>query len=86
MNYVKEYYDRIAGGDIITSKRVKTVYARLVAEMDAAGDDFPYYFDEETGERPILFIETFCKHLLHYKNEAKHRKSQKNDAAAANFV
>lgn len=61
MNYVKEYYDRIASGDIITSKRVKTVYARLVAEMDAAGDDFPYYFDEETGERPILFIETFCK-------------------------
>jgi phage terminase large subunit-like protein len=29
--------------------------------MDAANDDSPYYFDEETGERPILFIETFCK-------------------------
>lgn len=61
MNYVKEYYNRIASGDIITSKRVKTVYARLVAEMDAASDDFPYYFDENAGERPILFIETFCK-------------------------
>jgi phage terminase large subunit-like protein len=29
--------------------------------MEASPADFPYYFDEETGERPILFIETFCK-------------------------
>lgn len=59
MNWVKEYYRRIKSGDIITSRRVKAVYERLVKEM---GDDStPYYFDEETGERPILFIETFCK-------------------------
>lgn len=61
MNYVREYYDRIQSGDIITSRRVKTVYSRLIKEMDAAGDDSPYYFDEDAGERPILFIETFCK-------------------------
>lgn len=61
MNWVKEYYRRIESGDIVTSKRVKAVYSRLVAEMDAPAPDFPYYFDEETGERPILFIETFCK-------------------------
>ena len=59
MNYVREYYDRITSGDIITSRRVKTVYERLVKEM--GDENFPYYFDEETGERPILFIETFCK-------------------------
>ena len=59
MNWVKEYYRRIKSGDIITSCRVKAVYERLVKEM---GDDsIPYYFDEETGERPITFIETFCK-------------------------
>lgn len=59
MNWVKEYYRRIKNGDIITSRRVKAVYERLVKEM---GDDsIPYYFDEETGERPITFIETFCK-------------------------
>ena len=59
MNWVKEYYRRIKSGDIITSRRVKAVYERLVKEM---GDDsIPYYFDEETGERPITFIETFCK-------------------------
>lgn len=61
MNYVREYYDRIKSGDIITSRRVKKVYSRLIKEMDAAGDDSPYYFDEDAGERPILFIETFCK-------------------------
>lgn len=59
MNWVKEYYRRIKSGDIITSRRVKAVYERLVKEM---GDDsIPYYFDEEAGERPITFIETFCK-------------------------
>ena len=59
MNYVREYYDRITSGDIITSRRVKTVYERLVKEI--GDENSPYYFDEETGERPILFIETFCK-------------------------
>lgn len=61
MNYVKEYYNRIISGEIITSKRVKAVYSRLVAEMDVAPEESPYFFDEDTGERPILFIETFCK-------------------------
>jgi len=61
LNYVREYYDRIKHGEIITSRRVKAVYERLVAEMDAATADSPYYFDEDAGERPILFIETFCK-------------------------
>ena len=59
MNWVKEYYDRIECSDIITSRRVKAVYERLVKEMDDNGS--PYYFDEDAGERPILFIETFCK-------------------------
>lgn len=61
MNWVKEYYSRIESGEIVTSRRVKAVYSQLVAEMEAPPADFPYYFDEETGERPILFIETFCK-------------------------
>lgn len=61
MNWVKEYYRRIENGEIVTSRRVKAVYSRLVAEMDAPAPNFPYYFDEETGERPIIFIETFCK-------------------------
>lgn len=59
MNYVREYCDKIHSGEILTSRRVMAVYKRLVAEM--LDDDAPYYFDEEIGERPIAFIETFCK-------------------------
>lgn len=59
MNYVQEYYDKIESGEIITSRRVKGVYKRLIEEM--SDDSSPYYFDEDSGERPILFIETFCK-------------------------
>ena len=59
MNYVREYCDKIHSGEILTSRRVMAVYKRLVAEMNDS--DAPYYFDEEIGERPIAFIETFCK-------------------------
>lgn len=61
MNYVREYYNRIESGEIVTSRRVRAVYKRLIDEMDANDTASPYYFDEETGERPIEFIETFCK-------------------------
>lgn len=61
MNYVREYWRKIESGEIITSRRVKAVYGRLMQEMDAPAADSPYYFDEETGERPIIFIERFCK-------------------------
>lgn len=61
MNYVREYWRKIESGEIITSRRVKAVYGRLMEEMDSPAADSPYYFDEETGERPIIFIERFCK-------------------------
>lgn len=61
MNYVSEYWRKIESGEIVTSRRVKAVYGRLMAEMDSPAADSPYYFDEETGERPIIFIERFCK-------------------------
>ena len=61
MNYVREYWRKIESGEIVTNRRVKAVYGRLMAEMDSTAADSPYYFDEETGERPIIFIERFCK-------------------------
>lgn len=61
MNYVREYWRKIESGEIVTSRRVKEVYGRLMEEMDSPAADSPYYFDEETGERPIIFIERFCK-------------------------
>ena len=61
MNYVREYWRKIESGEIVTSRRVKAVYGRLMQEMDEPAADSPYYFDEEAGERPIIFIERFCK-------------------------
>lgn len=61
MNYVLEYYNKIKSGEIITSKRVNAIYSKLVHEMENPKKDFLFYFDEDYGERPIQFIETFCK-------------------------
>ena len=61
MNYIREYVELIKRGKIKTSARVRKVYTRLLKEIDRPLKNFKYYFDEETGERPISFIETFCK-------------------------
>ena len=63
MNYIREYVELIKRGKIKTSARVRKVYTRLLKEIDRPPKNFKYYFDEETGERPISFIETFCKQL-----------------------
>ena len=61
MNYIREYVELIKRGKIKTSARVRKVYTRVLKEIDRPPKNFKYYFDEETGERPISFIETFCK-------------------------
>lgn len=61
MNYIREYVEQIKKGKIKTSKRVRKVYYRLIKEIDKPPKKYKYYFDEEAGERPIQFIETFCK-------------------------
>ena len=59
MNWIKAYADKIEAGEIVTSKRVRKVYARLVYDMDNPGK---FRFDEAKANRPIEFIERFCKH------------------------
>ena len=59
MNYIKEYIDKINSKEIIVGKKVKTMYEKLLKESD--DKSLPFYFDEEKGNRPIEFIETFCK-------------------------
>ena len=61
MNWPREYLKAIKSGDEVVSRKVRTVYEREVAWMD--DPDFPFVFDELSGERPIDFIETFCKHF-----------------------
>lgn len=59
MNYLKAYLDAIEGGEIVVCKRIRKVYTRLVYESENPGK---YRFDEERANRPIEFIERFCKH------------------------
>jgi phage terminase large subunit-like protein len=67
MNWVKLYLDAIHRGEEVVSLKVKTVYEREVAWMDNPPADFAFYFSEEAGQRPIEFIERFCK-----RSDGKH--------------
>ena len=59
MNYIKEYLQEIEDGNIVVGKKVKKEYEKLLKESEDSS--LPFYFDEEIGNRPIEFIERFCK-------------------------
>lgn len=59
MNWLREYVDKFSSGEIIVGKKIKKIYKRLLKEAD--DESLPFYFDEQVGERPIKFIENFCK-------------------------
>lgn len=59
MNYILQYWEAIESGKVLVSKRVRKQYQKLVDEIRNPGK---YLFDEEKANRPIQFIETFCKH------------------------
>ena len=74
MNYIQEYVDKIRSGKIIVSSKVKTLYYKLEDDIknpkeiqiyDEINDEYEnhrYIFDESKANRPIQFIEKFCKH------------------------
>lgn len=59
MNYIAQYNDLLQRGEIPACRRVKAVYARLAEETRTPGQ---YVFDEAKADRPIAFIERFCRH------------------------
>jgi len=59
VNYILQYNEALRRGEIPACKRVKAVYSRLAAEIKEPGK---YVFDEAKANRPITFIERFCKH------------------------
>ncbi|AXF57421.1 terminase large subunit [Salicibibacter kimchii] len=59
VNYVLEYWSAIHNGEITVSNRVYRQYERLANEINHPGQ---YIFDEEKANKPIAFIERFCKH------------------------
>lgn len=60
MNWPLLYLEAIRRGDEVVSAKVRSVYEREVAWMDAPPAGF--HFDEEAAQRPIDFIETYCRH------------------------
>ncbi len=74
MNYIEEYYEWIQDNPNKVCEKIKKVYKKLVEDIDnprqvsfynKTTEEFEthtYVFDEEKGNRPIEFIEKYCKH------------------------
>jgi len=60
MNYVLQYWKAIQDESVIVSSRVRKVYAQLATSIENPHGG--YMFDEDRANRPIEFIERFCKH------------------------
>ncbi|WP_339194278.1 terminase large subunit [Paenibacillus sp. FSL P4-0176] len=57
-----EYANKVVYGQIIASKKVVLAAKRHLRDLKRQGTKhFPWIFVEETGHRPIRFIEKFCK-------------------------
>lgn len=60
MNYIEQYWNEIQSGNIVVSKSVYVQYEKLIADL--RNTEGRYIFDEQKANRPIEFIERFCKH------------------------
>ncbi len=58
MNYLVEYYQEIAKGNILVGEELQKQLDKLIADLNNP----MYYYDENPGNLRIDFIETFCKH------------------------
>ena len=74
MTYIEEYYNKISSGEIVACKKIKSVYKKLVNDLKKPKtvsflnkitdeiEEHTYIFDEKKANRPIQFIERYCKH------------------------
>lgn len=58
-NYIEEYWHKIQKGEIAACKRLKQQYQKIIDEFENPRP--PWVFDLDKANRPIEFIETFCK-------------------------
>jgi phage terminase large subunit-like protein len=58
-NYILEYWDKIQSGEVVACRRLKQQISRLIEELKNPRD--PWVFDLEKANRPIEFIENFCR-------------------------
>ncbi len=63
----EQYAHDCQSGAVVASELVKLTTLRHINDRkrsEANDPDFPYYFDEESGQYVIDFIETFCCHSV----------------------
>ena len=60
MNYILEYWSKIESGEIQACRRLKQQYQKIIDEINHPRP--PWVFDIDKANRPIEFIERFCKH------------------------
>ena len=58
-NYIARYWKKIQSGEIEVSEKVRKTMEMLIDIQN--GKDKKYHFDPVLANRPIVFIETFCK-------------------------
>lgn len=61
MTYLEEYARKVLSGEINACRRIKQVYGLLLDKLLNPGEYHPWVFDEKLANKPIEFIETFCK-------------------------
>ena len=59
-NFVDEYLEEIRSGRAIVSKRIRRQYERLSDDIHNPKNGF--IFDQAKAERPIEFLQRFCRH------------------------
>ena len=59
-NFVDEYLEEIRSGRAIVSKRIRRQYERLSDDIHNPKNGF--VFDQAKAERPIEFLQRFCRH------------------------
>ena len=60
MNYIDEYLEAIRSGKCIVGQRIRREYEKLSDDIHNPKNGF--IFDEKKAQRPIDFIERFCRH------------------------
>lgn len=61
MSYLEEYAQKVLSGEIVACHRIKQVSGMLLDKLHHPEKYDPWIFDEKLTEKPIDFIETFCK-------------------------
>ena len=57
-NWILAYYQRIEDGSITVGKWIKTLYERIIIDLE----NKVYFFDQKKADRAVRFIESFCHH------------------------